>query len=429
MSSTPSDASPLFALADGNNFYVSCERVFEPKVRDVPVVVLSNNDGCIFSRSNEAKKLGIPMGAPFYRWRPLIVSKGVRVFSSNYPLYGEMSLRMMDTLFSLTPHMEVYSIDEAFLDVPVGPAEAEGWAEGVRRRVLRDVGIPLSLGVASTKTLCKVAGRSAKRDSRGVRILIGQEEIRSALEATGVEELWGIGRQLSKFLIGQGILNGEKLRECDDRWVRAHLGLAGLRTVMELRGIPCVQGEEAPMEGRSVSTSRSFADPLPDPSALREAVACFVATAASKLRENGAMASGLHLFLTTSPFRGDYRSQTAFCSLARPSSYTPTLIGAAWRLLESLNPENLSQVKKAGIILTDLVEESKTPPRLFGMNAALERERGLMEAVDRIQKRWGGQAIQTAAEGRSREWLTRQSRRSPRYTTDWNELPLVKAKG
>lgn len=421
----PFELSPsrhVFALVDCNNFYASCERVFDPSLRGRPVVVLSNNDGCAIARSAEAKALGIAMGQPFFEWKHLAGPRGVRVFSANFTLYGDMSRRVMQTLAQFTPDLEVYSIDEAFLGLErLGLGDHAAFGRRVRETVLRHTGLPVSVGIARTKTLAKAANHLAKRRPAygGVCVLMGAEETARALAALPVREVWGIGRRKAAWLNERGVATARELVAQDDRWVRRHLSVATLRTVAELRGISCLGLEES-APGKSIATTRTFGAELRGRAELESAVCAFTARAAEKLRGQGSLAGCLQVFVETSPFRPDYYSNSASSLLVPPTDYTPELLSRARRLAAQLFREGRSY-RRAGALLLGLSPAGERQRELFYPEADDERRRRLMAAVDGLQ---GG--VFFAAEGLHRmAGLVRQARRSGRFTTRWDELLSV----
>ena len=419
------------ALVDCNNFYVSCERVFDPSLAGRPVVVLSNNDGCVIARSQEAKRLGIRMGTPLFTCRGLIRRHGVRVFSSNYALYGDMSARVMETLRQFSPRVDVYSIDEAFLACGGGPGQPPGhWAGLVRTRVLRCTGIPVSIGIAATRTLAKIATRLAKAGTvpEGVCDLAGCGDIDRVLQAVGVEHVWGIGRKYAALLRRSGIATARDLKYADDGWVRRCMTVQGLRTVMELRGIDCPGREDAGAEAVSVLCSRSFGTPVDDPARLREALVEYASRAGEKLRARGLLAAALQVFITTGGHGpGPHDSGAATATLPFPSDYTPDFIRAALGCLERLYCRGV-RYRKAGVLLTGLQEARSCQPDLFNDPERDRRRAGLMRALDAINARWGRATACFALPGRvPRTWRMRRRYMSSRYTTCWAELPQVRA--
>ncbi len=416
----------VFALVDCNNFYVSCERLFQPKLAGRPVVVLSNNDGCIIARSNEAKALGIAMGAPYFKTRPLIKRHRVRVFSSNYTLYGDLSSRVMAVLQEQEPEVEIYSIDEAFLRLPEsGAADLAG---RLRSRIKKDVGLPVSIGIGPTKTLAKIANRVAKTEPRhhGVFALTDPKLTDTVLAGVPTSDIWGIGRRTSEKLLRYGITTGLELKNCDDAWIRKQLTVVGLRTVFELRGIPCIPIGHEPVPRKSLVCSRSFRYPVTSLRDLREAVAGYISTAARRLRSEGLRAGNLHVFLRTDRHRPDLpqHSESLLLRLDRPTSSTPLLIKKGLRGLATIYRQGFGY-RKAGIMLTELNATGMRQQHLFTHSP--RDDHAVMEALDSINARWGRDTIRYAASGLHRSWSMSREHVSPAYTTSWDELPVVKA--
>lgn len=422
----------VFALVDCNNFYASCERLFRPELNGKPVVVLSNNDGCIVARSNEAKALGIPMGAPLFKVKQLIARHRVHVFSSNYALYGDLSHRVMEVLRQMEPDVEVYSIDEAFIALPLSPRwDRVKYAAELRERVRKQVGIPVSIGIAATKTLAKVANRIAKKEPqlRGVFELTSESEIDRILEKTEVNDVWGIGRRSTEKLNSRGVYSALDLKRADETWIRKQLTVVGARTVMELNGVSCIALENAPACPKSIITSRSFGHPVTDLDNLREAVITFVSIAGEKLRKQGVEADTLNVFITTGPYDEKacyFNNQTI--TLRQPTSSTAELINAAMQCLKSLYRPGY-RYRKAGVMLTGIVKHGYRQQDLFSFSQATSKvDKPLMAALDRINCKWGRSTIQygiTTAEGKP--WMMQHTRKSPAYTTSWKELPVAKA--
>lgn len=419
----------VFALVDCNNFYVSCERLFRPALNGQPVVVLSNNDGCVIARSNEAKALGIPMGEPYFKIRALARRQNVHVFSSNYGLYGDLSSRVMAVLQQMEAEMEIYSIDEAFLSLPVaGNWNRLSYAAELREKIRRYVGIPVSIGIGPTKTLAKIAARVAKKEVRhqGIFDLGDGAQTDGVLRQTGVNDVWGIGSRSTEKLGRAGIRNALELKNADAAWIRRQLTVAGARIVMELNGVSCIPLAKAPPSKKSIVTSRSFGQTITAASDLREAVISFAARAAVKLREQKVEAGALHLFLATSSF-GDPAASYAngrTAALPHPTSSTPILITMALQCLDSLYKPGY-RYKKAGVILSDIVAQGYRQQSLFAPTTA--ENKALMTALDRINSKWGQETIHYGMTGTSRPWGLRQSHKSQAYTSSWHELPVVKA--
>lgn len=445
----------VFALVDCNNFYASCERVFAPALRDRPVVVLSNNDGCVIARSAEAKALGIPMGAPFFRFRRLAARGGVAVFSSNYALYGDMSARVMQTLSRFTPRLEVYSIDEAFLDLRgLEDRGLTAWGRRLAATVRRHTGIPVSVGIGPTKVLAKIANRLAKRYPETGGVLdagaLGSH-LAAHLGRIAVDDVWGVGRRWGERLRGEGIRTARDLRDADPAGIRRRYSVVLERVVRELRGVSCLDLEQVPPRRQQVLTSRSFGRPVTRAADLREAVAAFAARAAEKLRRDGLAAGAVLVFVAggESCHRRDAATgepaerpappppetpsgwpvhRGATVTLPAPTADTGRLIAAAAAALDRVYRPGL-RYRKAGVMLLDLVPADRVPPSLFPDLAAPDspRRRRLLATVDALNRRGGRGTVHYAAEGTRRAWRMRQEHRSPAYTTRWDELPVVRA--
>jgi DNA polymerase V len=419
----------VYGLIDCNNFYASCERLFRPDLANRPVVVLSNNDGCIIARSNEAKALGIGMGTPYFKQKPLIRKHNVAVFSSNYPLYGDISQRVMDVLTQLEPKVEIYSIDEAFVAFPTGKyLDLENYAGSLRDTVQRNTGIPVSIGFGPTKTLAKIANRFAKKNSptASTFVIKGQHHLEALLGGVDVSDIWGIGRRHAERLKKQGVRTALELIQCDDSWIKKQLTVAGLRTVMELRGTPCINLKEKVPAKKSICTSRSFGQAVHALTDLQEAIATYATQAAFKLRSRGLRTTVVDVFIRTNSFK---KNEPQYCNrktirLSAPSSHTATLIKAALASLEAIYRPGY-HYQKAGVLLSDLVPEKHEQLHLF--KAPNPNDTALMKAVDKINKRWGRNTIQSGSAGFAKRWHYRQLKKSPSYTTRWSELPIVKA--
>ncbi len=420
---------PLFALVDCNNFYVSCERVFQPKLNGQPVIVLSNNDGCVVARSNESKALGIAMGVPEFQIRSIIRAHHVQVFSSNYALYADMSQRVMETLEQFCPDLEIYSIDEAFLSLSgFTSRDLLDYGQTIRRMVQQWTGIPVSIGIAESKTLAKLANRIAKRnpDIDGVFDLTTCPDRDLLLSRIPVEEVWGIGSNHAKTLTNHGITTTLHLRQADHRLIQKHLGIVGVRIVEELSGRSCLPLEECPPSKQSITCSRTFGTPITTMVEMEEAVSVYVSRAAEKLRRGGLAATSLTVFLTTNPFKaGPQYSNAVTSKLPVATDSTPEVIRLALRSLQRIYREGY-EYKKAGVLFTGLVSASQIQADLFDQFDRTRSKR-VMAALDRINDRWGAGTLRYAATGLHRTWTTQFHRRSPAYTTHWDELPIVMA--
>ena len=419
----------IFALVDCNNFYVSCERVFCPALNNRPVVVLSNNDGRIVARSQEAKDLGLAMGTPLFKCRALCEQHRVQVYSSNYTLYGDMSRRVVEVLQQFSPAVEVYSIDESFLGFTGrGAGDLGDLGRQIRGQVETWTGIPVSIGLARTKTLAKLANKIAKRAKRdrGVFDLAGHPQREQVLDRVDVGEVWGIGRQYRTLLREHGIETAYQLTRAPDRWIRKHLTIVGLRLVWELRGISCLPLEQAPAPKKSIARSRSFGRPLHTLEELEEPVAAHVAAAAQALRKQRSAAAWLQVSIETSRFAGPYYGRIVAASLPSPTASTPELVRAAHQGLERIFREGYIY-RRAGVLLTGLVPQDALQLNLFTPGYYDDKKKALMEVVDRVNATWGRGTLRFAAEGLEQPWKMKQSRRSPHFTTRWAELPLIRA--
>lgn len=424
----------MLALVDCNSFYVSCERVFNPKLIGRPVVVLSNNDGCVVARSKEAKALGIPMGAPAFKYSALFQTQGVAVCSSNYTLYGDMSSRIMEILGRFTSELQVYSIDEAFLKME-DAAESLSAAVEIRKTILQWTGIPVSIGLAATKTLAKVANHMAKDHSamHGVCWLNDPHQIESALRALPVEDIWGIGNRLSLHLKGQSVRTAWELCAQEDGWIRKNLGVVGLRTVWELRGQPCLLLEEVSPAKKSIISSRSFSRPIEFLPELEQAVASYMAIAAEKARRQGSLAEYLEVFIMTNPhassktgFEAPYYGNQARIALPEATAYTPKLVCLAKQALRSIFCEGL-MYKKAGVMLGGLVPSQSFQPDLFvERSPKQDRLDALMHLIDHANRKTGRQVLRWAAEGIQQPWKMKRNQCSPHFTTSWKDLLTIR---
>ena len=420
---------PIFALVDCNNFYASCERVFNPKLNGQPIVVLSNNDGCVVARSNEAKALGIGMGVPEFQIRPFLREHQVQVFSSNYTLYGDMSQRVMETLDPFSPELEIYSIDEAFLSLSgFSSRNLTEYGHIIRTTVKRWTGLPLSVGIAETKTLAKIANRIAKRtpDLEGVLDLLACPNRDALLRRVPVEEVWGIGQNHARVLNQNGITTALQLREVDDQWIRKRIGVVGLRLVLELRGVSCLDLEQCPAPKQSLTCSRAFGKLISTLAEMEEAVSVYTSRVAEKLRRERLAASVLTVCLTTNEFKdGPQYSNTLTLKLPIVTDSTADLIGSAIQSIRAIYRGGY-HYKKAGVMLTGLLPASQIQADLFDDHNRRKSNR-LMSALDAVNDRWGAGTLHYASSGLTKSWQTQFHYRSPAYTTDWNALPVVNA--
>ena len=415
------------ALVDCNNFYASCERVFQPKLRGKPLVVLSNNDGCVIARSNEAKALGIQMGAPWHLNREMFEREGVIIRSSNYTLYGDMSGRVVKCLRGFTPELEVYSIDEAFLGLAGFENRLAEHAATLRQTVLQWTGIPVSVGIATTKTLAKVANRFAKKDEGrdGVFVMFEVAEVEAALGRMVLTDLWGVAGRIAARLTDLGISTPLKLRDADPAFVRQHFSVVMQRMVWELRGVPCIAFEDHVPDRKSIIASRSFGRPVSALQEMEEAVATYIARAAQKMRRQDLAAGHLSVFLETNRFKPNDPQYNPTSSARLPVATANTATLALWarRILRSIWKPGF-QYKKAGVVLLDLVSADKVQGNLFTAPDSV-RSRTLMKLLDETNAHHGRDTLAYASTGRQKAWTLRRDFVSPRYTTDWSELLAV----
>ncbi len=420
-------ADPI-ALVDCNNFYASCERLFRPDLRGKPVVVLSNNDGCVIARSNEAKALGVAMGAPWHLHKAAFAQNGVVVCSSNYTLYGDLSARVMTVLRQFTPDLEVYSIDEAFLHLAGFEDRLDSHARQLRATVLQWTGIPVSVGIGPTKTLAKVANRTAKKQPAmgGVCDLMAAGDQTAALAAMELTDLWGVAARTAARLTKLRIDTPLKLRNADLAVIRKHLGVVGERMVLELRGVPCHGFALAAPPNKSIVASRSFGRPVTERHELEQAVAAYAERAAEKLRRQNLAASILTVFVTTNPFKPQERQYAASQAVTLPvaSADNTVLLRAAKVGVGRLWRDGY-RYKKAGVMLLDLVPAATVQGDLWTAADAPSRRR-LMAAIDTVNAEHGRGTLHFAASGVQRGWALRSEKRSARFTTEWGELLRVR---
>jgi len=418
----------MYALVDCNNFYASCERVFDPRLEQRPIVVLSNNDGCVIARSNEAKALGIAMGEPAFQKEKVYAKHNVAIFSSNFALYGDMSQRVMRTLAQHSAAMEIYSIDEAFLEC--GGLTADGldrFGSQLRKTVKQWTGIPVSIGVAPTKTLAKVANHIAKRlpDNSGVCVLNKEETIEYCLKKLPVEKLWGVGRKYALFLRSWGINTAWDLRRMPEGWVKDNMTVVGLRLQKELKGEPCIPLENQPQKKKEICTSRSFGTMVTELDELQQAVSMYATRCAEKLRTQNSCTNLVEVFLHTNPFRPDlpqYKN-VRFVRLPVASNSTLSIVQAALRGLRSIYRAGY-QYKKAGVIVSGLVPSNTIQYNLFHSTDE-DRHMRLMNAMDTVNDREGRDILRVAEQGFDRRWTLRQERLSPCYTTRWADFMTI----
>ncbi|TCS32899.1 DNA polymerase V [Paucimonas lemoignei] len=423
----------VYALVDCNNFYVSCERVFNPALEGRPVVVLSNNDGCAVARSNEVKALGVPMGAPWFQLKDLAKQHGIVALSSNYTLYADMSNRVMTILRDFSPHVEVYSIDESFLclDGLAGLWKSyDALGQAIRQRVRQWVGLPVCVGIAPSKTLSKLANHLAKKkpEFNGVCDLttLTEAELCRYFSALDVGKVWGVGRQIAKRLSYLGIDTVQTLRDAEPKLMRQHFGVVMERTCNELRGLSCLSLEEVLPPKKQIVSSRSFGTMVTRPDELREAVSSYMARAAEKLRHERSICGAIHVFVQTNRFRqqdAQYHNGVTI-PLTEATSDTRRMTAAALYGLRRIYRPGYSY-KKAGVMLLDLIPETVRQASLF--REPDERSEKVMQVLDGLNRDYGRNTLYLASCGIQQRWSMLAQNRSPRYTTRWDELPTAKA--
>ncbi len=412
------------ALIDCNSFYVSCERLFNPKIQNVPVVVLSNNDGCVISRSTEAKKLGIRMGEPYFKVKDLVKKNNVQIFSSNYALYGDLSRRVMKVLKGFTDKIEIYSIDEAFLDLShIKDEKVEEYGKQIRERILKWTGIPTSVGISNTKTLSKVANHIAKKNKAGVIFL--KENIDDILKNFDIADVWGVGRQLSKLYIKNGIDNAYKLKNISNTWVKKSTNVLGAKTVMELRGISCIDLETEETRRKSCCVSRSFGKKVESLDKLKESITTHCLNAAEKIRTDKQTTRAVTVFIRTSPFDKNrkYYSNSITIELPVATNNSIELVKTAINGLKKIYKYGYFY-QKAGIILSKLRDASEKELNLLA--PVLEnKSKPLMRAIDFANAKYGRNAISIAQAGISNDWKMRREHSSRIDTASFDFLPKI----
>lgn len=435
----------MYALVDGNNFYVSCERVFRPDLRDLPVVVLSNNDGCAIARSNEAKAIGIKMGAPWFQIEKLQDELGLVGLSANFPLYADMSDRMMSLAAGLGHRQEIYSIDESFVDVTGIRGDLTERSRKVRSRILQWTGLPTCIGLGPTKTLAKLANHIAKTTERKSDVYpshhaqvcnlgaLSKPELDALLQATDVGDVWGVGRRISAQLIEAGVTNALELSRLDPATAKARWSVVLEKTVRELQGMQCIDFEDNPDDKKQIACTRSFGHPVTERHHLQEALSEFASRAAEKLRKQNGHAGQVLAFIRTSPFRQNDKqySRSAVVPLPSPTADTAQIAEAAIAILHAIYKPNFNYAK-AGVILLDLQPETRHQYTLDLEDEAQHNEarKRLMQTLDGVNKRYGRGTIKLASAGTQTQnsiWQMKQQRKTPSYTTDWNELGVVRA--
>jgi len=432
----------MYALVDGNNFYVSCERAFRPSLVGKPVIVLSNNDGCAIARSNEAKALGIAMGAPWFKIQHMAESSDLVALSANFALYGDLSDRMMSLAAGLGPKQEIYSIDESFIKLDGVRGDLTERAFKIRARILQWVGIPCCVGIAPTKTLAKLANHVAKTAERKPGsypahlaqvcnfAAMTAPELKAVLEATSVNDIWGVGRRISAQLNAAGITTAQDLASMNIATARGQWSVVLERTVRELQGTPCMELDIEPPAKKEIACSRSFGHPVTDLADLNEAVTHFASRAAEKLRKQGSTTAQVMCFVRTSPFRGDAQySRSVSVPLRRPTADTGAIVGAALAGLKAIYRPGF-KLAKAGVILLDLQSDTVQQGELNLEDNSTPDNSRLMSTLDGLNQRYGRGTVLMASAGLAgdhRIWSMKQARRTPGYTTCWNDMATARA--
>jgi len=415
------------ALIDCNSFYVSCERLFKPSLINKPVIVLSNNDGCIISRSSEAKAFGIKMGEPYFKAKKIIAKNNIYVFSSNYSLYGDISRRVMKTLKYFAPEMETYSIDEAFLNLTIIPdEEILQFGKKIRETILQWVGIPTSIGIATTKTLSKIANHMAKKEKSGIVSLINKKNIDHILKKIEIRDVWGVGRQLSKFYINNGIFNANQLKNVSNNWIKKNSNVLSSRTAMELRGASCITLEIAQSKRKSCCVSRSFGKKVERLQELKESITNHCLNAAEKIRSESLLTKSITIFIRTSPFQKmeiHYsNSKTIDFPIATDNSIE--IVKSAVFGLKSIFKKGY-KYQKSGIILSGLCESKNYNDNLFSSTKD-KRTKNLMRSIDYTNFRYGRSTLSLAVALSNKKWKTKRQHSSKIDTANFDCLPIIK---
>ena len=424
MSYTNNSKKNKVALIDCNSFYVSCERLFNPKISNKPVVVLSNNDGCVISRSTEAKKIGIKMGEPYFKVKELVKKNNVYIFSSNYGLYGDISRRVMKTLRSFSDKIEIYSIDEAFIDLShIAEKEVENYGKEIRKRILKWTGIPTSVGISNTKTLSKVANHIAKKNKTGVIYL--NENIDKSLKNFHISDIWGVGKQLSKLYIKNGIDTAYKLKNISNSWVKKSTNVLGAKTVMELRGISCINLETQEIKRKSCCVSRSFGKKVESLEKLQESITTHCLNAAEKIRNDKQTTRSITIYIRTSPFDKNkkYYSNSITIDLPVSTSNSLELVKTAINGLKKIYRYGYFY-QKAGVILSKLRESSENELNLLAPIME-NKSQTLMKAIDFTNAKYGRNSISIAQAGINKSWKMKKEYSSKIDTASFPYLPKV----
>jgi DNA polymerase V len=428
---TPLPSLRHIALIDVNNFYVSCERVFNPKLIGKPVVVLSNNDGCAVARSNEVKALGVGMGAPWFKFKDLAKQHGIIALSSNYALYADMSNRVMSILREYSPDQEVYSIDESFLDLTgFQTLDLIKYGQHMRKRILKWTGLPVCVGIGSTKTLSKLANHCAKKRPAFNGVcnfnMMSSNDLDNLLGQVEVGEVWGVGRKLAPKLQALGFNTVLDLKRASPERLRQQFSVVMEKTIRELNGTVCIELEDVVPAKKQILSSRSFGHSVRDYNSLAESITLYMSRAAEKLRRQHSFAGSVHVYIRTSPFRPDdpFYSNSMTIPLPSPTDDTRQLVNVALWILKQIYKPNYNYAK-AGVMLGEIVQEEAVQTDLFSQIQTSPKSTALMTTMDSINRKMGKESIKLASEGFTRPWKMKQENKSPSYTTKWEEVPLI----
>ncbi len=416
------------ALLDCNNFYASCERVFDASIKTKPIVVLSNNDGCVIARSEEAKQIGVTMGAPLFKVESLLEDNDAEIFSSNYALYGDMSGRVMNLLHNFTPEVEIYSIDEAFLNLEPRKHSLENLAHSIREKMYKWTGIPVSIGIAETKVLAKIANKRAKKaelKEQGILNLYCSPKTEAILKETLVDDVWGIGYRSGLKLRTNNILTAWQLRETDNRFIRKLLTVVGARIALELRGVKCLPFEQIVTQKHSITCSRSFGQTITNYNLIKEAVLYFLTRACEKMRKHNLAANAVTIFISTDRFRPvpEPYTNSATYSSTYPTDSNQEIQEWTIKTLERIFKKGF-EYRKAGIILSGLLPNENLTKRIFD-DERFQQQHKLMKAIDEINKKFGKDTVRFGSVKTEGNWKMKQTRKSQSYTTNWNEILTV----
>ena len=422
----------ILALVDCNNFFVSCERLFRPELRTTPTVVLSSNDGCVVSRSNEAKALDIPMGAPAFQYRQLFRQQGVVQFSANFELYGDISKRIIQVMRRVTPRLEVYSVDESFLDISaLSISDYLAWGRALREQILQETGIPVSIGVAGSKTLAKLASERAKQDATGQGVVdllrADSDTIKTALISTPIDEVWGVGRKLAPRLRAEGVHTAQALASMRPQQAQQLMGIHGRQLVHELQGLSCYPLERERKIAKSIMRSRTFGEDTGEIYVLESAIASLATNATFHMRKAGLLARKIGVFMNTNRHKPGYQKWEHEQTLSTPSNDSGQIIRMLVTALQDIH-QDVQQYHRLGVFLYDFVSDAALQTDLLGVVDTKQHDRtqARMQAIDLINTQYGKSRIHYAAEDLSRSWQPKHDIRSPRYVSNWAELPIAR---